>query len=134
MLKNKLAKFVAKRVLICCIILSIIVVVVFEKRWYLLVGLLFGSLVSLAKLGSYAWVFGRIISANAGVTLKKTGASKSILVFAINQILLLPILYIAYKFSIWSFAGFITGILLVPFVIMINSVTEAIGVTKNNFE
>jgi fatty-acid desaturase len=65
---------------------------------------------------------------------KKLAPGSSVVLFAISQLILLPLLFIAYFINQWVFAGFVTGILLVPLVIMINSITEAFGITKNHFE
>ena len=134
MLKNKLANFIAKRVLICCILLSIIVLIMLEYKWHVLVGLLLGSVFSVLKFGSYTWIFQRIISAAASPARKTKSARSGMLGFLINQIIIFPLLLAAYFLNQWFFAGIVAGILLVPFVIMINSVTEALKITGNNFE
>lgn len=133
MLKNKLAGFVAKRALIYCIILSIIDIIWFKERWFMLGGLLVGGALSVGKFGSYSWVFGKILA--PGTTAGgKAAAGTSISVFFLNQLILLPLLYLAYILNQWVFIGFVAGILLVPLVIMINCITEAIGITKNSFK
>ena len=126
-----MACFIAKRVLLCFGILSITDIIWFESRWYILVGLFSGGILSVAKFGSYTWAFERILSPN---TAGRINAGGSITVFALNQLVLLPLLYLAYVLNHWLFAGFVAGILLVPLVIMINCITEATGITKNNFE
>lgn len=134
MLKNKLASFIAKRVLICCILLSIIDLILLEHRWHVLVGLLLGSAFSVLKLSSYTWIFERIVHAATSTPQKTNSARSSMLGFLINQIILLPILFAAYFINQWFFTGIVVGILLVPFVIMINCVTETLKITNNNFE
>lgn len=134
MLNKKFTALVAKRVLICYILLSIIDMVLIRQRWSALSGLSAGAVFGILKFGSYSWVFGRIASEIAAGTLKGTGAGLGVLVFAFNQVLLLPFLYLAYKLGMWLFTGFVAGILLVPFVIMLNCLTEAVGITHNDFE
>ena len=56
MLKNKLAIFIAKRVLIYYIILSIIDVLLLKDKWHILAGLSAGGVLSVLKFGSYAAV------------------------------------------------------------------------------
>lgn len=131
MLKNKMTCFMAKRVLLCFGILSIIDIIWFENRWFILAGLSAGGILSIVKFGSYVWIFGRILSPSAAGRINAGG---SIAVFAMNQLILLPLLYLAYVLNHWFFAGVVAGILLVPLVIMINCITEATGITKNNFE
>lgn len=134
MLKNKLANFVAKRVLICCLFLSIIVLIWLEHRWFTLLGLLLGSAFSITKFGSYTWIFKRIVSDAAGPAQKAHSARSGMLGFLVNQIVIFPLLLAAFFVDQWFFTGMVAGILLVPFVIMINCVTEALKITSNNFE
>lgn len=134
MLNRGLTVLIVKRVLICYILLSIIDVVLVKQRWLALFGLSVGAVFGVLKFISYSWVFGRIASGAAAGIRKGAGAGLGILVFAFNQILLLPLLFVAYKFDMWFFTGLVAGILLVPFAIMLNCLTEAIGITHNNFE
>ena len=131
-MKSKMAVFIAKRVLICYILLSIIDIVWMKQRWSILAGLSLGGILSIVKFGGNAWLIGRITS--AGTPQTKNPAKSGMLFFLINQLILLPVLFIAYFINTWFFAGIVAGILLVPFVIMINCVTEASGITHNNFE
>lgn len=134
MFKSKLERFILKRVLICMILLSIFDITLFENRWLVFVGLIVGSILSIVKFGSNAWVFEGIFGTDENNGHKKLAPHSSVVVFAINQIILLPLLLLSYYISQWVFTGFIAGILVVPFVIMINSITEAFGITKNHFE
>lgn len=65
---------------------------------------------------------------------KKEAPGSIVMVFAFNQLLLIVLLVVAYSIDRWLFAGFVGGILLVPLTVMINSITEALGITKNHFE
>jgi hypothetical protein len=132
LLKNRMAVFIAKRVLICYILLSIIDMIWIEQRWNVLIGLFLGGIFSTVKFGSYTWIINRITSINTPQT--KNPAKSSMLFFLVNQLVLLPVLLVAYFINFWFFTGIVAGILLVPFVIMINCVTEASGITHNNFE
>lgn len=134
MIESKLERFITKRVLIGMILLSIIDMVMFENRWLVLVGLIVGSMLSIVKFASNAWVFGGIFGTDQDSARKKLAPITSVAMFAVNQLILLPLLILAYFLNQWIFAGFVAGILIVPFVIMINSITEAIGITKNHFE
>lgn len=134
LLKNKLVKFVVKRVLIFFIGLSIFALVCYEERWYALSGLLAGSIYSVLRLGSYAWVFGRLLFLDSGAVHKTGYASGNLTLFIFNQIALLPLLYLALKLNGTFFTGAVAGILLVPAVLFVNSITEALGITHNNFE
>lgn len=134
MIKSKLERFITKRVLICMILLSIIDIILLENRWFVLVGLIVGTILSITKFASNAWVFGGIFGTEQNNAQKKLAPVASVGMFAVNQLILLPLLFLAYFTNQGIFAGFVAGILLVPFVIMINSITEAFGITKNHFE
>ena len=134
MFKSKIEQFVAKKAVICLVLLSIIDMIVMDYRWLVLGGLVLGAILSVAKFGSYAWVFDRICSMDQSGFSKKQAPGSSITVFMLNQLILLPLLFLAYFLNRWIFAGFVAGILIVPFVIMINSITEVLGITKNHFE
>lgn len=125
-------------------LLTIIDIVFVKEKWLVLTGLYVGTILSMAKFGSYAWVFGKIIG--VGTNASDEGGSESrlperrqspgssIIVFTLNQLILLPLLFLAYYLSTRLFVGFVAGILTVPFVILVNSITEALGITKNHFE
>lgn len=134
MLKSKLEKFLAKRVLFIFCVLTIYSVVFIGQRWFALAGLAIGGLFSILKLGSYVWIFSKIISPAIGNEPLKHGIGKSVINFVVNQIIVLLVLFISLKINQWFFIGAVAGILLVPAAIMINSFTEALRITNNNFE
>jgi len=134
LLKSKLERFLAKKAVICLMLMSIIDIIAVKNRWLVLIGLVVGAILSVAKFGSYAWAFRRIIGIDQGDSSKRVGPGSSITVYVLNQLILLPLLFLIYLLNHWIFAGFVAGILIVPFVIMINSITEVLGITKNNFE
>ena len=133
MLKNKLANFIAKRVLVCGALLSVIDLIWIEQRWYALAGLIAGSIFCIVKFGSYSWIFGKIIAAATG-NQKGNPVKTSTIGFLVNQAIVFPILLAAYYIHIWFFTGFIAGVLLLPLIIIVNCVTEVVGLTRNNFE
>lgn len=131
---KKLTVFIAKRVLICYILLSIIDVVLMTQRWFILVGMFLGVVISLIRFGSYGFVFTGIVLANSVAARKGFSVFSSLAIYVINQLVLIPVLYIAFKFNQYFFAGVFIGIMLLPFTIFINSLTEALGITHNDFE
>ena len=134
MLKSKLEKFVAKRVLIFFIILSILNIVFNEERWYLLFGLMFGGIFSTFKFVAYAVVLKKALTIESENRQVRLGKNSSLLTFIISQLILLPLLFLSLKFNQSFFTGIVIGILLVPFVIFINCITEILKLTHNNFE
>jgi hypothetical protein len=133
LLNGSLGRFIVKRVLICLILLSIIVIIVFDTKIPVLIGLLLGTTISVFKLGSNAWIISRIAGVEQDGGRKKFSSNFSSVIYALTQIVSLLLLYMAYRINQWGFAGFAAGLLTVPFVLMINSITEALGITRNNF-
>jgi hypothetical protein len=100
-----------------------------NDKWHILYGLLAGVFVSLGRLGSNEWIFRKVFNLKG-----EKAAVGSITAFTASQLVLMLIIIIAYFISVWVLYGLIAGILAVPVIIMINSITEAFGITKNNFE
>ena len=100
-----------------------------NNRWLVLAGLAVGTLLSVARLMGNEWLFRKIIKLSGGKAV-----AGSILVFTGLQLILLPVILLLYLISVWVLYGFVAGVMAVPVVVMINSVTETFGMTKNNFE
>jgi len=132
--KSKIERFVANRVLIYMILVSIIDIVISDNRWLVLIGLILGTILSMVKFSSNALAFSGILCTDKSKASQKLSPCINIILFAISQLILLLLLFLTYFLNHWIFAGFVAGILIVPFIIMLNSVTEAFGFTKNHFE
>lgn len=98
-------------------------------RWPVLAGLLAGAFIGVCRFGVNEWILKRIFRPGGEKRIFGTIAA-----FTINQLVMIPVLTAAYFFDVWLFYGFITGVLTVPAVIMINGMTEAFGITRNHFE
>jgi hypothetical protein len=134
LLKSKLEQFIAKRVLIFFIVLAILDIVFINKRWFVLIGLMLGGVLSILKFGSYAMFFEKLIVSVSSNHKKNHGAGSGIIVFVLNQLILIPVMFITMKINYLLFEGFVSGVLLVPFVLLVNCITEVIRITHNNFE
>jgi hypothetical protein len=134
LLKSKLEKFLAKRVLFIFVVLTIYIMVCIRQKWFAFAGLAIGASLSILKLSSYVYIFSKIISPENANESFKHGASKSVINFVLNQIIVLIVLFVSLKFNQWFFIGIVAGILLIPLAIVINSFTEALRITHNNFE
>lgn len=129
MFENKLMPFVIKQIAVYLFMLSI-VILFFNNRWALYLGLFAGSALSIIRLLSNAWIIQKAVKAvkNHCWQIIATAA-----LFIVNQLLLLAVLYVFYKLNLWFFISLIAGVLLAPFTIIVNSITEALGITKNRF-
>lgn len=130
LLKSKLDHFLVKREALFLIFLTAAdIAFLGENRWPALPGLLAGAFVITARLGISERIAAKTFGRNAG----KTDAAR-IAAYTVSQLVWVPAVVLAYFISIWTLYGFVAGALVVPLIIMMNSVTEAFGITKNNFE
>ena len=100
-----------------------------SRRWPVLAGLLAGAPLSFGRLRCNGWILARMYQLNGA-----KAAAGGTAAFMISQFILILALALACFISIWVLCGLIAGLLIIPTVVMINSVTEALGITKNNFE
>jgi hypothetical protein len=129
-LKGSIEKFIAKRVLIVLILLSILDIIFIKNRWIALAGLFFGALLGMIKLSSMASAITKTLAQG----IPSIAAKKSVFRFGINQIVAVLILIILKKIHLWLFIGAASGMLLIPFIITVNCLTEGFGITHNKFE
>lgn len=128
--KSRLNKFIVKRATVLLILLMTVDLAFLEKnRWLVLAGLLVGAFVSVGRFSSNEWLLKKVFQLNGDKAV--TG---SIVAFTLNQLILMPIIAITYFLNVWALYGLVVGFLVVPAIIMINSITEAFGITKNSFE
>lgn len=129
-LKTKIEKFIAKRVLIVVGLLSIVTIAVLQQKWMVLTGLFAGGIFSILRFGSLSDMITSLL--NGGNN--QSAALRSVLSYVLSIITLVILMAASLLYNRWFAAGMITGILLVPFIIFINSLTEGLGITHNNFE
>jgi len=132
--ESKLERFIIKRVFICFVLLSIPNIILLEQRWYVLGGLVAGTAMNVLRFGGSSFLYARLFGVRRETSPGGLGNVPAMIIFIINQFIMLPLLFAAYWINLWAFWGFTAGIFVVPFIIMLNSITEAIGLTKNQFE
>jgi len=130
LLKSGLEKFIAKRAAIFYIILVILDLVIVRERWAALAGLTIGGVSGLFKFSSMASVF----SALAARHSQLSPALLQLLKYLVNMTGVIILVGVSLKLNMWLFWGVLSGILLVPSVIMVNGLTEALGITHNGFK
>lgn len=129
-LKSNIEKFIAKRVLFLVGILSLADILMVDQRWLALAGLLAGAIFGILRFGSLADVIMQLLARSNA----QAAAKKSVLNYVFSFIVLIVLFSASLLYNGWFAAGMITGDLLVPFVIMVNGLTEGLGITHNNFE
>ncbi|HEX2947515.1 MAG TPA: hypothetical protein VHT96_16380 [Clostridia bacterium] len=133
MFNSKLVRFILKRLLICFILLSIFDMVMIENRWSAFCGLAAGAIISAMKFCGSAAALAGFFGIETRAGRGRLGQRWAVVIFLLNQLILLPLLFLAYNISQWVFWGFVAGILTIPMLIMLNSITEAFGITRNHF-
>jgi hypothetical protein len=131
-LKRNPEKFIAKKVLYFCPLLTIFSFIAGEK-WYLyMVGLLIGILGGLTKLYFMGDAYTRLFIYVKSVE-KPVGVKWTIIKFIFAQLFSYLVLVVSAVMGFSSLVGALIGILIVPGVISINSVTEFFGLSRNKF-
>ena len=130
MFKSKLEVFILKRVLVSYIILAVLDIIFLRQRWIAAAGLTAGGIIGLARFGSAASLFRKVLSTNS----TDAAVGTVILKYITGQAPLIIVLAVSLIFDLWFFMGAAAGILLVPLSIAINGITEALGLTRNGFE
>lgn len=128
MSSNKVEKFLLRKSVVLILILIGLSQVVFRINLAIFLGLIIGYFVSLIRL--------RVLSSAAKGVLsrfKKNNIGSGLNYIGV-QIITILVLVVAIKISIPVFLAASLGILTIPITIMINSFTEFLGATRNNFE
>jgi hypothetical protein len=128
--QSKIEKFLVKRVLLLFVILEVVVILLMKDPQALSAGLFAGGIFSVLRLKAMADLLSRIL-------FEKTThrhANSSIAGFIIAQAAAALLLILALWIHNRAFIGAAAGILLVPAVVTVNSITEGLHFTNNNFE
>jgi len=128
--KNKLGLFVAKRTLAFCVVLSAAAVLFIEGGWTIAAGLFAGGAAGVFKFFSLALVFSGILLKTEKLSRFRTGLS----LYLASLVVSLAALAASAKYDMRIFIAMLAGVMLTPFVIALNAFTEALGITRNNFE
>lgn len=132
MFESDLEKFVAKRVAACLELFCIVAIILLPGCRPILAGLLIGAVLSVLSFCANAWFF-RTISCRGIGDEKKQAFALGIFAFTSKGLILFLLLFAAYAINPRLFAGMTAGALLAPFAIILNIITESLGVTKNRF-
>ena len=121
--------FLAKRLSFLVIPAAIILAFATDNIVMSVIGVVYGASVAIVKLYFVAGTLKSLVKKNV-----KSKASLYITGFLIMSFMLIISVYLMTLYKKELLPGTITGIVLLPVVIIINALTEAIGITKNSFE
>ncbi len=126
---NSVIIFLAKRLSFLVIPAAIILAFATDNIVMSVIGVVYGASVAIVKLYFVAGTLKSLVKKNV-----KSKASLYITGFLIMSFILIISVYLMTLYKKELLPGTITGIVLLPVVIIINALTEAIGITKNSFE
>jgi len=130
--RNRQELLIGKRAAVLALLLSFFPHIHADIGWRALYGLFAGTALGILRYVTYALVLRKLVC-NAAVSHKRA-VTAGISAFAANQLLILPLLLFCHSVHPSLFWGFVCGIFTVPTTVMVNSVTEALGIIKSNFE
>lgn len=126
---NKTELFLVKRSVVIILLIVILTLIVFGSNYSIVLGLLVGYLVSLIRLRALSYTVENVVK-----YAKKQVNSKSPFKYILVQLITITVLVLAIKKSAVFFLATFCGVLVIPLTILINSISELTGITKNNFE
>ncbi len=125
-----LQRFFRIRTIIFLVILLILDLAFIDRKWITAAGLILGSLFGMLKFAVTSnYISGKLRQGEKRFS-KRNGLVKYLLVQPATILLLAVSIY----FSVWFFFGVVGGILLLPVIILTNIITEALGLSHNNFQ
>lgn len=128
--RNKLEKLIVTKGLVFLPLLTAAVLLLpVGGRWLALAGLFAGTIIGIARFRCNEWVLKRVFG-QKGTRLSSGGAAVA---FTVNELMLLPAMALTYSLSAYALCGLVAGLLTIPAGILFNSITEALGITKNGF-
>lgn len=127
--KEKTEVFLVKRSIIITLVLLGLSIIFFEVNKEVIFGLLTGYLISLLRLRILSDTVTTLVK-KAANHVKKRMPAKYIAV----QMLTIIVLILAIKRSIPFFMACFAGVLIIQLTILVNSISELLGITRNNFE
>lgn len=127
---KKIERFIAIRLIIYLLVTAFLCIIFLKGEKNIVIGLILGTFLSAIKFFATANVYRKLLN-------QRTEKLDTILavikvfagIFGTATVLIVSILS-----SVTMFAGTAAGVLGVPLIITLNSLTEGLGVTHNNFE
>jgi len=129
-LKDKVLRhFIKIRVAVVYTFLIVVSLIFFNDRWYLVMGLTCGSIFGVMKYIAAARFISNILLQN-----EKTHYLRVFTKYLSLQAVTILLMAVSIRINMWSFYGITAGLLLLPAIITVNSLTEALGISHNNFQ
>lgn len=127
---KKIERFIAIRLIIYLLVTAFLCIIFLKGEKNIVIGLILGTFLSAIKFFATANVYRKLLNQR---TEKLDTILAVIKVFA-GILGTATVLIVSILSSVTMFAGTAAGVLGVPLIITLNSLTEGLGVTHNNFE
>lgn len=95
----------------------------------MIAALTIGVLISLLRFAVLESVLRHLLS----IANKKQAVFINLVIYLLNLVIIGITVVLAMQFGIYPFLAALAGILSILIIVMINAVTEAFGITKNNY-
>lgn len=122
--------FIKTRIIIFYIVLIIAAIILFDNRWNIVIGLSCGTMFGILKNIRTSRFLSNLLSQGD----EKLCLGGTLIKFLSLQIVTVIFMTVSICIDLWSFLGVVAGILLVPAIILVNSITEVLGISHNNFQ
>lgn len=126
---SNILKFFIKRV---CILYSMIIIVCFVSKYQkipMIFALTLGTFFSLLRF----WLLESMIKYLSRSSNKTLTIVISLMIYMFGLIIVGITVVLAFNFGIYTFVAALIGSLSIVIVTIINAITEALGITKNQF-
>lgn len=127
---DSLQKFILKRIIIFIALIIIIDFLFLKGNTKFIAGLIVSSIFGFMKFNSYSIV----LKGLSELKDTKNVFLISFVRFVAGQGAIILLMALSIKYDIYFFYGVLGGVMIIPLIIFINSITEGTGITKNMFQ
>lgn len=125
-LRTGTVSFLVKRSSVLALCYVVICMIFFNKAPFVIIGALSGAFCGIVRFVAVSKCYGSLLKPDRS-------KASDILCYLLIQIMTIIMLVFAAAWRIEFFFAAGLGLLIMPFVIFVNGITEALGLTKNKF-
>ena len=126
---SNILKFFVKRVCILYFVLIVVCFLIKYQRIPMMVALTLGVFFSLLRFG----ILEAALKSLGGTGKKYLAIVTNLMIYLFSLLVIGITIVFAAHFGVYTFIAALVGSLSIVIVIMINAITEALGITKNGF-
>ena len=126
---SNILKFFVKRVSILYAVLIVVCFLINSQRIHMMISLTLGVIFSLLRFGILEAVL-RYLGASGK---KNLAMLVNLMIYLFSLVIVGVMVVVSMRFGIYTFLATLIGSLSTVIIIMINAITEALGITRNQF-